>query len=379
MRPWYRPMVARDPAEPHRAATPLELLFDLCFVVAVAQAAAGLHHALSENHIGQGVLGFALSFYAVWWAWLNFTWFASSFDTDDLPYRLTTLLQISGGLVLAAGVPGAFHNDFTVVTIGYVVMRVAMVLQWLRAARTEPALRRCAHRFALGIALVQLGWVARLFLPESLFLPGFLLMAALELAVPVWAERAGPTTWHPEHVAERYGLFTLIVLGESVLASATAIRSGLEGEANVPLLVSVAVAGLLILFSMWWLYFDRPAHGPEGLRPALTWGYGHYLIFASAAAVGAGLSVAVDHDLHRAHLPTVAAGLAVTVPVALFVLSVWYLHLDRATGLVRWACPAVAALILGSTFSGAPVHVTAVLMAVLAGITTAARHRTATG
>jgi low temperature requirement protein LtrA len=72
---WRRPMRARDAAEQHRVATPLELLFDLCFVVAVALAAASLHHAVAENHIASGVLSYAMVFFAIWWAWMNFTKF----------------------------------------------------------------------------------------------------------------------------------------------------------------------------------------------------------------------------------------------------------------------------------------------------------------
>ena len=98
-------MVSRRTDEEHRVATVLELFFDLCFVVAVAQAAAGLHHAISEDHIADGVVSYLLVFFAVWWAWMNFTWFASAYDTDDIAYRLTTLVQIAGALVFAAGVP----------------------------------------------------------------------------------------------------------------------------------------------------------------------------------------------------------------------------------------------------------------------------------
>ena len=103
-RSWSRPMLPRSTTEAHRAATPLELLFDLCFVVAVAQAGGRLHHALGENHLAQGVVGYGMVFFAIWWAWMNFTWFASAYDTDDVPYRLLTLLQMAGVLVYAAGV-----------------------------------------------------------------------------------------------------------------------------------------------------------------------------------------------------------------------------------------------------------------------------------
>jgi low temperature requirement protein LtrA len=224
LRVWYRPMTGRDRSEEHRASTPLELLFDLCFVVAVSQAGAQLHHSLAEHDIGHGIVLFLFVFFALWWGWVNFTWFASAFDTDDVPYRLATFVQIAGALVVAAGVPAAWHDDLTTIVVGYVLMRLAMVAQWLRAARTDDAHRPTALRFALGITIVQIGWVLRLAVPHSWFVPSFLVLVAAELLVPVWAERATSTTWHPRHIAERYGLFTLIVLGESVLAATNALQ-----------------------------------------------------------------------------------------------------------------------------------------------------------
>ena len=115
--PWYRPIQARRPDEAHRVATPLELLFDLCFVVAVAQAGLALEAQLHEGHVGAGVLGYLSVFFAIWWAWMNFTWFASAYDSDDVPYRLVVFVQIAGSLVLAAGVSQAVaDSDFTVIT-----------------------------------------------------------------------------------------------------------------------------------------------------------------------------------------------------------------------------------------------------------------------
>src|SRR3954447_21028251 len=132
-------MRARAVDEPHRASTQLELLFDLTFVVAVAAAVVQLGHGLAEGHAADVVWPFLQVFFAIWWAWMNFTWFASSYDTDDVPYRLLTLLQMGGVLVLAAGVPSAFDTgDYGAVTVGYLVMRVGLVAQWLRAAREDP-------------------------------------------------------------------------------------------------------------------------------------------------------------------------------------------------------------------------------------------------
>ncbi len=324
-RRWRSPMVARDRGEVHRAATPLELLFDLCFVVAVAQAAASLHHELAANHAAQGVLAFLMVFFAIYWAWVNFTWFASAYDTDDVPYRLLTLVQIAGVLVLAAGVPATFeHHNYLLVTIGYVIMRTALIAQWVRVALEHRDGRATALRYAIGIGIVQVGWLVRLALPESLGVAGFAVLVVLELLVPIWAERfgSGPTSWHPEHIAERHGLFTIIVLGEVVLASTIAIQTAGTDHGVSSSLLILAAGGLLLIFGMWWAYFKRPAIG--GLRTAersaFVWGYGHYAIFAAGAALGAGLEIAAETIEHTIPVTPRAAALVVAVPVAVYLL-----------------------------------------------------------
>jgi low temperature requirement protein LtrA len=378
---WYRPMVARATDEEHRSATVLELFFDLCFVVAVASAASALHHEVAADHVGDGVVGYGTVFFAIWWAWMNFSWFASAYDTDDVPYRLTTLVQIAGALILAAGVPEAMAGgDFTVITVGYVVMRLAMVTQWLRAARSDPPHRRSSLRYAAGIVAVQAGWVLLLFLPEGLGYAGFLVLVAAELAIPIWAERAAPTTWHPRHIAERYGLFTLIVLGECVLASTLAIQTALEDDAALADLATTAAGGLLTVFGMWWLYFFKEAHEfLTSLRAGIVWGYAHYLVFASAAAVGAGLAVNVDYLTDHAAIGARGAAAAFTIPVAVFLLAVWALQV-RPHHLGHWhtaLVPTTAVLVLASTLAPEPILATGLLVAAMIGVSLVALHRPA--
>jgi low temperature requirement protein LtrA len=373
-RGWLTPMRARSADENHRVATPLELFFDLCFVVAVAQAALPLHHAISENHVFDGVTSYLMVFFAIWWAWMNFTWFASAYDTDDDVYRITSFVQIAGALVLAAGVSSAVDDgQWAGITIGYVIMRFAMVAQWLRAARADPQRRATALRYAVGITVVQLLWLTRLALPEEWSTPTFLLLVVAELLVPIVAERApgGPTTWHPHHIAERYGLFTIIMLGEAVSAATIAIRTGLDTGEHIPDLVSVAIAGLIIVFALWWLYFDRSAHGLlTSVRAGMLWGYGHYFIFSSAAAAGVGVAVAVDYDTHHAHISGVVAGYAMAVPVAVYLFFVWLLHIrPHLQGPLVVAYPVVAVLVLLTPFGPAPVHVIAGLLVVLVALT----------
>ncbi|WP_312888477.1 low temperature requirement protein A [Nonomuraea rhodomycinica] len=329
------PMSARAVDEPHRVSSQLELLFDLTFVVAVAAATAQLAHDVAAAHVTAGLVLFLQVFFAIWWAWMNFTWFASSYDTDDVAYRLLTMVQMGGVLVLAAGVPAAAAEaDYRVVTIGYLIMRVALVAQWVRAAVEDPAGRRTALRYATGIAAVQVGWVIRLVLAESDALPpaarvpSFAALAALELMVPWWAERTRSTAWHPHHIAERYGLFTIILLGESVLAVTRGVTAALESTKAGGSLVVIAVSGLVLLFALWWLYFLAPAG--EGLSDrrhrSFRWGYGHYGVFAALAALGAGLEVAVEQTGHHVAASPLVICYAVAVPVGVFLVLLWLVH-----------------------------------------------------
>jgi len=366
----HRRMVARSPHEPHRTATPLELLFDLVFVGAVAQAAEGLHHAIANGHALEGLGGYAMVFFAIWWAWMNFSWFASAYDSDDVPYRLAVFVQIAGALIFASGVAAMLESRTPNRAIigGYVVMRFALVAQWLRAAASDPDHRATALRYAIGVALVQVAWVSMMRVPEW-WIPGFLILAACELAVPAWAERARMTTWHPHHIAERYGLFTLIVLGESIVSATMAMRAALSSGQELAALVPIAVGGLLIAFVMWWVYFDWPPDDLlTSLSKALVWGYGHYFVFASAAAVGAGLAVAVGQSTHEASISSVTAGYAVAWPVAIFLMSLWFLHDRPEYRRTRAFGPAVAILVLLTPLSGQAVPLIGALLSLMVAV-----------
>ncbi|KOG12426.1 MULTISPECIES: low temperature requirement protein A [Streptomyces] len=367
-------MPGRNPGEPHRTATSLELLFDLCFVIAVAQASAGLSTAVTEGHYTTGILRFAVVFFAIWWAWMNFTWFASAYDPDDVPYRLWVLVQITGSLILAAGIPSASETgDLTVVTWGYVVLRTALAVLWLRVARSDPRGRRTALRFVVGVAGCQMGWVCTLLLPGAARLPVIVVLIAAEVAVPVWAQSAGMTPWHPHHIAERYELFVLIVLGESVAAASEAVRDAFGRNHNAAALYLLAGGGLLIVFGMWWLYFAKPAHTllattHQGHRKRFTWAYGHYLIFAAAAAEGAGLAAYTELVTHHSVDPfsPSVSGAAITLPLAVFLITVWTVHVrPHPHGRVeRFAFPAGTFAVLAAAWSPAP--------ALTAGLFTAA-------
>ncbi|WP_299540385.1 low temperature requirement protein A [uncultured Streptomyces sp.] len=383
-RPYVR-MTARSREEEHRASTPLELLFDLCFVVAVAQAGVRLVHAVAEGHPGHGVSGYLFVLFAVWWAWVNFTWFASAYDSDDVPYRIATLVQMAGVLVLAAGIPRAFEgSDYAVAVLGYLIMRVALTLQWLRAAHGEtgPA-RTAALRYAGGLVVVQLCWFALLLLPAEARTWCVLPLILAELAVPAFAERRHMTPWHAEHIAERYGLFTIIMLGETIAAATVAVQSALDESAALGELLPIAAGGLVIVFAAYWIYFAVPVHEYlTSSRQAFLWGYGHYVILGSAAAIGAGLEVAVEEAVHHAHLSTLAASLAVTLPTALFMLAVWAVHARHSKrGLAQHlVLPLGAVGVLAASFAGhaaVPVAGAVAACTVAAGVVLAEKRRPA--
>lgn len=234
-------------------------------------------------------------------------------------------------------------------------MRIALVSQWIRVAIDDAPRRKTAIRFAVGVTVCQIGWLSLLAAPQ-LWALAWLILLPMDLLTPIWAERAGQTTFHPEHIAERYGLFMIIVLGESVLAASQAIQAILSAGGVSFQLVTVIVGSLLIVYSMWWIYFDRPEeHLLDSLPTAIAWSYLHLPIFAAVAAVGAGLVVAIEETSGHTHLGTVAVGTAVAAPIVVYLLSLWLLYFrllpDRFHRLV---VPVAIALVIGAIFTPSP-------------------------
>lgn len=297
-------MTGRDPREDGRAATPLELLFDLTFVIAFGTAADELAHFVAADHVSEGVAGFAFATFAVSWAWINFTWFASAYDTDDWIYRLTTMVQMIGVIVLSLGLPDMFesllhggHIDNRVMVLGYVVMRVPMVAQWWRASRQDPARAAVCRTFIATLLVSQVAWVG-LALVETSTAVFFLCAAVLvvvEILGPILAEHMQDgTPWHAHHIAERYGLVVIIALGEGLIGGAATLSALISTEGWTADAALLGLAGVGVTFGMWWTYFVVPsghlltAHRERGFG----WGYGHIPLFGALVAVGAALHVA---------------------------------------------------------------------------------------
>ncbi|MHA3983590.1 low temperature requirement protein A [Acinetobacter venetianus] len=358
----------RDPEEAHRAATPLELLFDLIFVVAIATAGQQLHHAMVEGYLWHALPTYCMVFFALWWAWMNFTWFASAYDNDDTLYRCLTFVQIAGSLVMAAGIPAVFQqHNFDVIIIGYVIMRLALVTQWIRVAKHDPERKVTAYRYAIGIVLVQLGWLVGNFSPIHMTTWLFLILVFFELAVPFYAEKHTTTPWHPHHIVERYGLLTIIVLGESIIGSFAATQEAFSNRVINYQEVFLIIGGLLMMFAMWWVYFDRSHHHHQrrGVQPFL-WGYGHFFIFISIAVLGAALAAAVDVSTQHAHISSQMMGLIIATSLAVYSTYIWlFYEAFYLSGWRRWVYPITVLILFSIPFLFADIGYIVFAMAVI--------------
>lgn len=334
-----RRMGGRDIHEFHRAATPLELLFDLTFVVAFAQAASQFAHAVAENHTKSGLISFVFACFAICWAWINFSWFASAYDTDDWIFRVTTMVQMVGVLILALGIPDVFTSiekgeylDNAVVVFGYVIMRVAMIFQWLRAAKQDPERRRACLTYAKAIAFAQIGWVAMIFLNFSIGVTLALtaIFVAIEMLGPFLAERKdGGTPWHAHHIAERYALIVIIALGEGIVGTVAALAALIQTQGWSVDVAFVGLAGTGLTFGMWWVFFILPsAHvlHAQRTKKSFVWGYGLMITIASIVATGAGLHVAAYFIEGKSKLDALPVLLSVVVPVVIFLVSIYAIY-----------------------------------------------------
>jgi low temperature requirement protein LtrA len=343
---------SQNTQEEHRAATPLELMFDLASVIAVSAAASGLHHGISAGHAGPAILQYAAAFFMVWWSWMNYTWFSSAYDDGSWWFRVLSMVAIVGVLTVAAGIATTYQaRPLLLALSGFVILRVAMAALWLGAAIGDPPRRRTAIGYASGIIAMQAFWAWMILTvppTDPRYMGLFLLGAIGEMSVPAICEAAwGKTRWHRGHIAERYGLLNLIVLGECFL-SVTSILvvkgdGGLAGAGQVELALGAAI----VTFSLWSAYFTR--HDQvigEQLRQSLLWGYSHFVLFAAGAAVGAGFAVRLEALTGRSAIGELSSGLAIAIPISLYLLSLWVMR--EARNPISWhtvVLPGIASLL----------------------------------
>src|SRR5215216_4284831 len=273
-----------------RSASWLELFFDLVFVVAIAQLALALADDLSPV----GFMRFLLLFVPVWWSWVGYTNYADRFDTDDPVFRAMMIFGMLAMAALAVSVPDAFSGGSEAFALSYVAVRVVLILLYERARRNVPAARALISVtmgvFVFGAAL----WALSLLVDEPwrFGLWGFALV--VEGATPWVARRAmASVPYHASHLPERYGLFTIIVLGESLVAVVLGLGHARWGAAPI----AAGALGFVSAASLWWLYFDSIER--IAIRRSLlarnTFIYGHLLIALGLAISGVGVKTAILH------------------------------------------------------------------------------------
>ena len=364
-----RLMPGRDPHQRGRSATPLELLYDLTYVVAFAAASDQLAEYLGEGTVWPALGAFAFAVWAVSWAWLNYSWFASAYGNDDLLLRVATIVQMIGVIVLTYGLPVSFeaaaHGESpnnALMVIGYVVMRVPQIALWIRASIHDPQHRQNALSYVAIISTAQVAWIvtAVLPLPTAATVALIIVVATAEMVAPVLATRRyGFSPWNAGHLAERFALLTLITIGE-VIAGTTAAVGALTQEVGWSLeAVLVAASGLLIAASVWWSYFLVPSRLVLEQRPERTfaWRYAHLALFGSIAAIGAGLhltTIAVEHG--GVSLLGIALALAVPLATTIFLIFLIWSVLMRSFDLTHLPlllitmAPLAAAVVVGALF-----------------------------
>jgi low temperature requirement protein LtrA len=274
-----------------RHASYLELFFDLVFVVAIAQLA----HELVLDHSLGGFAVFAGLFLPVFIAWQGFSVYADRFDTDDVVFRVVILAGMLAILALAVQVPDAAGGDSSGFVVAYVVLRSLMIALYLRAYRHVPDARPLIVRYTGGYSLGVGLWILSLALdsPERYALWGVAL--AWEYSLP-WLYRRlhAFIPVNVSHLPERFALFTIIVLGESLLAVALGV-AGRDWEASAAV---VAALGFVVAAAIWWTYFGSGIvlALERSTTAILVFAYAHIPLLVALTAVGAGITLAIEQS-----------------------------------------------------------------------------------
>ncbi|MDP4502779.1 low temperature requirement protein A [Nonomuraea turcica] len=325
-RQWQPPRL-RLFEDAHRRATWLELLYDLVFVVAVAELAAVL---AEDDNVG----AFVGLFVPIWWAWAGYVFYANRFDTDDVSHRLLALPQILAVATMAASVGDIEHRS-GLFAIAYAAARVLLIVAYARAGRHVPEARPLTMRYAAGFAGAAVIWLASLAVEPPTRYWFWAVAIVVDLATPLLARRyQGKLPPQTEHLPERFGLFVVIVLGEVVAA----VVVGLKGHDVTPGTLLIALAGVAVAMGFWWLYFG---HLDESvvLRTRLAgqvWVYSHLPLSLGLVAFGIGIEHAIAHPS--------STSWAIGLPAALVfaVLGVQHLcSLDRRAAVIRLATAAL--------------------------------------
>jgi low temperature requirement protein LtrA len=311
-----------------RHATWLELFFDLVFVLAIAELAHYLHDHLTVG----GFLGFAFLFLPVWLVWSNFSYYADLFDVDGSLYRVMMLVTMLFSISLAVNINIALDGGSAGFAASYVALRVLLVGLYAWAWRWVEETRALATWHIAGFSAGAVIWAASLLVPESARYWVWGLGLLVEMATPILAQFLvlDDAPVQRSHLPERFGLFTIVVLGESVLVTGVGVSDTEWATSSVV----VAVLGFAAVGCLWWLYFDHVVdesavehaftNGVRELLVGFSWAYLHLAIYIGLAATAVGIEFAIEGAID----PTLGSGAraALCGGVGLYLLAVSVLH-----------------------------------------------------
>lgn len=274
-----------------RRATWLELFFDLVFVVAVST----LSHLLSNNLTIRELVYFTFLFIPVWWIWMGFSYYSDQFEKDSFVQRLAIFVSMFGVIILANTIPGAMDAQIRNFVITYVLLRILLIVLYVITWYQYPKARSLTMRYIVGFVVGALIWLISIFFSIKHHLVLWGLALFIEMATPVLAYlTAKNIPKQRSHMDERFGLFTLIVLGDTIVSVAIGIENVHWNFAGV----IDCIAGFFCAISMWKLYFDyaddkvihRALRGGKLLLfRSFIYGYSHFLIFFSIVVFGVGI------------------------------------------------------------------------------------------
>ncbi|MGB7375477.1 MAG: low temperature requirement protein A [Rivularia sp. (in: cyanobacteria)] len=315
--------MGEEVAEEHRHATWLELFYDIVYVVAVSQIA----HYLHEDSSLKGFLGFVFLFIPVWWAWIGTTFYANRFDSDDIKHRLLTGLQMLAVAALAVNIHHGLGESSTGFAIAYAITRFVLVLEYVRVIKHIPQARGLAKYYCTGFSIAAILWLISAFVPIPIRFVLWGLGLAVDFITGISAKRFQIALLpHPEHLPERFGLFTIIVLGEAIIAVVNGVS---EQKWDTQSAIS-AVFGFSIAFSLWWIYFENvsgsilSANVDRKVGLIQVWLYGHLPLVIGLATTGVAVEQVIMSQANQA-LQTPQRWL-ICGGVALCMLSLSILH-----------------------------------------------------
>jgi low temperature requirement protein LtrA len=333
--------------EDERRTSPIELLWDLVFVFAITQVTALLSHDLTWAGLGRSMLVLAL----VWWAWSAFVWAVNAQEADSAPLRAALLLGMLLIFVAGLALPRAFGDESTLFATTYAAVRLLHLGLYAHASRQGNASWAAISGFGLTVVVGMALLVAGSFEDGTARIVLWTLAAAIDYAGPAWLTRErlrGLQYVAVAHFAERYALFVIICLGESIVA----IGVGAGGRALDAALVAAIALGLLVTVALWWIYFDRSAalaeerlrgHDDPVLAAADSYSYLHLPLVAGIIVFAVGAKLLI-HDSGEPLAD--AARLALCGGVALYLVAHTAFVL-RIAGELGYAKLATAVALLG--------------------------------